>query len=511
MGRASDVDVNRDINQVDQRLPDPGGISRKRRIDYCSQLEGGESGSLPMITMEAAEIPQSGQARQHLKLAKSIRDIQRPKVLACHGNAKKKTLSGKSQRSSDCLRFLVPGLAFLSIILQGALIFRPMTSRPSSGMERGTYNDLAIEGMRPHLNSNVVLPSDAILEGQRNDGHRKLQSIHEEYLSLADKHVHWQNKKLEETIANLENKIMTLKQELLKSKKEREAIELEHKKVIGEVSLPQYHVDTVIGPDSISENITRSFLSSRNESVFPSSMNRLVTEMGTVSRREFYDAFDTGYALDVEKVGNEQVLLLYSSKDEGISNSGHPKKWVEGREGILREMSVNDAKEQCNAVKVVLTDPTPDKNDCIAIMGQWSSYHVQKFEREDKMNSEDWEYVPGRNTAALLPTPQHLEANRRLLLKYLTSYPAAMAKLKPIAELASRGGSVEGKRGPITVLLSNYGQADFLTNYVCSARARDIDLSRVLVFATDHETETLSKSMNLATFYDEEVRIRCFL
>ena len=182
MGRASDVDVNRDINQVDQRLPDPG-ISRKRRIDYCSQLEGGESGSLPMITMEAAEIPQSGQARQHLKLAKFIRDIQRPKVLACHGNAKKKTLSGKSQSSSDCLRLLVPGLAFLSIILQGALIFRPMTSRPSSGMESGTYNDLAIEGMRPHLNSNVVLPGDAILEGQRNDGHRKLQSIHEEYLS----------------------------------------------------------------------------------------------------------------------------------------------------------------------------------------------------------------------------------------------------------------------------------------------------------------------------------------
>jgi len=247
------------------------------------------------------------------------------------------------------------------------------------------------------------------------------------------------------------------------------------------------------------------------DSLFPKSMNKLVTDIAILPRKQFARELDVGYALDKKQEGNEQVLLLYANQTSSSSS--------------LQSFSVRDAKERCKAIKVVLTDPDPKKQECIAIMGQWSSYHVHKFKRkkikkqkkkdaellEDADGAEkgeetendkyEFKYSPARRT--ILPTADQQEANRRILLLYLSSYPAALEKLKPIAELASRGGSNDGKKMPITVLLSNYGQSRFLINYICAARARNIDVSRVLLFATDKETYKLGKSMGLAVFYDE--------
>lgn len=249
------------------------------------------------------------------------------------------------------------------------------------------------------------------------------------------------------------------------------------------------------------------------DTLFPKSMNKLVTDMAIVPRKQFARELDVGYALDKKQEGNEQVLLLYANQTSSSSS--------------LQSFSVRDAKERCKVIKVVLTDPDPKKQECIAIMGQWSSYHVHKFKRkrikkqktkdvdlledadggekdEETINDKyEFKYSPARRT--ILPTADQQEANRRILLLYLSSYPAALEKLKPIAELASRGGSKDGEKMPITVLLSNYGQSRFLINYICAARARNIDVSRVLLFATDKETYKLGEAMGLAVFYDESV------
>lgn len=246
--------------------------------------------------------------------------------------------------------------------------------------------------------------------------------------------------------------------------------------------------------------------------LFPQSMNKLVTDMAIIPRTQFARVFDVGYALDKKQEGNEQVLLLYANQNSSATPS-------------LQSLSVDDATEKCKSIKVVLTDPEPKKQECLAIMGQWSSYHVHHFKRrkkkkkkkdvelleaDDDKNEENvdgdryrWKYAPGRKT--ILPTADQQEANRRILLMYLSSYPEALVKLKPIAELASRGGKKDGEKLPITVLLSNYGQSRFLINYICVARSRNINLSRVLLFATDKETYKLGQSMGLAVFYDQTI------
>ena len=42
-------------------------------------------------------------------------------------------------------------------------------------------------------------------------------------------------------------------------------------------------------------------------------------------------------------------------------------------------------------------------------------------------------------------------------------------------------------------------------NFVCSAKARGLDISSVLLFATDQETKDLAEGLGLAAFYDETV------
>lgn len=259
---------------------------------------------------------------------------------------------------------------------------------------------------------------------------------------------------------------------------------------------------------------------SANQSIFPSSMNKLVTRMAIVSRRQFARVFDTGYALDKKKKGggNEKVLILYANPEgnetasDGTTVQNSPQ---------IEEITVDDVALQCKTVKVVLTDANPKSGECIAIQGQWASNHVHKFkrkkikrtksekEREKELgidSDEDlytFRYSSGRKM--ILPTADQQEANRRILLMYLKYYPDALEKLRPIAELASRGGSMEGDKMPVIILLSNYGQSKFLLNYVCSARARGIDLSRVVLFATDKETQELGEALRLSVFYDEMI------
>ena len=50
------------------------------------------------------------------------------------------------------------------------------------------------------------------------------------------------------------------------------------------------------------------------------------------------------------------------------------------------------------------------------------------------------------------------------------------------------------------------GQSELLMNFVCSATARNLDLSAVLVFATDEETKELAEGLGLTAFFDRTVR-----
>ena len=100
-----------------------------------------------------------------------------------------------------------------------------------------------------------------------------------------------------------------------------------------------------------------------------------------------------------------------------------------------------------------------------------------------------------------VPTPVSVKTYDETLVTYLSSLESVLEELKPIAQQAAK------KDDTIIVMVCNHGQSELLMNFACSSRARGLDLSQVLVFATDMETKELAEGLGLLAFYDKKVRV----
>ena len=221
--------------------------------------------------------------------------------------------------------------------------------------------------------------------------------------------------------------------------------------------------------------------------------------MGRVNRDAFFQAFDVGVPKDKTEKGNEEVVILYNHENSLPDN------------GVSQTLSPEDATEHCHSMKIVFTEPKK-KNECLAIVGQWESYHIYKYMRlppgMDRKVQTDAKY-PLRYVSRLhgekglqqqIPTPVSVKKYDETLVTYLSSLESVLEELKPIAQQAAK------RDDTIIVMVCNYGQSELLMNFACSCRARGLDLSQVLVFATDLETKDLAEGLGLLTFYDKTVR-----
>eukprot|EP00544_Gedaniella_sp_CCMP2646_P008195 CAMPEP_0202493314 /NCGR_PEP_ID=MMETSP1361-20130828/9691_1 /ASSEMBLY_ACC=CAM_ASM_000849 /TAXON_ID=210615 /ORGANISM="Staurosira complex sp., Strain CCMP2646" /LENGTH=548 /DNA_ID=CAMNT_0049123609 /DNA_START=153 /DNA_END=1799 /DNA_ORIENTATION=+ len=235
----------------------------------------------------------------------------------------------------------------------------------------------------------------------------------------------------------------------------------------------------------------------KEKPLIPSPLQRLFSGMARVSRDDFFQQYDTGVPQDETIAGNENVLLLYSNR-----NALPPNHDGTG----IPLLSVENATQHCNTLKIVMTQPDK-QNECLALVGQWESYHVQKFMRLPndgvKGSSSVSESNPLRHVSRLhidtglaqrIPTAPKVRDYNRQLVTYLSSFDAVLKKLMPIAARAAKDNT-------IVVMVCNHGQSELLMNFVCSSRARGLDLSQVLVFATDEETRDLAEGLGLVAFY----------
>jgi len=224
---------------------------------------------------------------------------------------------------------------------------------------------------------------------------------------------------------------------------------------------------------------------------------RKVFHSGTfISRDDFLQTIDFGNPPDPTVTGNEQVLILYQSSDQTAAASQHPQ---------------HSALDPCGTLKLVTVQPDPTPSDtCYAIIGQWENYHVQKFMRlkpeddhhrlyqEPSDAAYDTDKYPLRHVSRL-HSPQgrrmrfldETETARynQLLANYLQQLPETLQRLKPVAEAAAQGGD------SLVIMVCNAGQWELLLNFVCAAQSRNLDLSRVLVFATDSATAEAARSL----------------
>jgi hypothetical protein len=258
---------------------------------------------------------------------------------------------------------------------------------------------------------------------------------------------------------------------------------------------------TVATP-KVERGLERPVVSSKSasRSSLPASLNGFLVDYGTIPRDDFLETFEIGVPLDDTKDGQE-VMIFYTG-GQTLPNKSKDGKYL--------SLSAEEATQNCLTMKVVLQGKyNKDSKQCLAIVPQWESYHVHKFMRLSRNGKSPLDaklplrYVSrSHNTKgeyASSPNAAQTKASHDVLVEYLQNLEGTLGKLKPIAK------SVAGKGKTIVVLVCNLGQAELFHNFVCGARAKGLDLSKLLMFATDKETYALAQKLGIAAYYDEKI------
>ncbi|KAG7367535.1 nucleotide-diphospho-sugar transferase [Nitzschia inconspicua] len=261
-------------------------------------------------------------------------------------------------------------------------------------------------------------------------------------------------------------------------------------------------------------SISAPFFSQESTSlqqIFPKQqVGDLVSGVGLVNRDEFASTFDMGVPLDPSTPGNDHVVIFYSH-DEAVPSRSTKTQ--------TNESGVEFATQNCENLNIILTHASR-KRQCVAFMGQYESFHIQKFMRlppedsddSDKTDKLDMRYplrlvsrgaqTNGRKSQKV-PTIDQTRDHWQALVSYLGSLDTVLDQLRPVAqEVASNNDN-----NAVIVMVCNFGQSELLLNFVCNAHHKGLSdvLSNVLVFATDLETKDLAEGMGLSTFYNIDI------
>ena len=237
----------------------------------------------------------------------------------------------------------------------------------------------------------------------------------------------------------------------------------------------------------------------------PASMRRVADGIARTSKEDFVKLYDFGIPYDRPQADMADVLLLYQTEHALPDKMKDETVWNMGDIPIL---SAADATRNCQQMNVMLTK-LPDSNaQCIAIMANYQSYHIQRWMRLPKSGGGLDANLPLRlvsrgdagngRKSYKAPRSEDLRATFDMLRTYMSSLNDVLTELKPIAERVAKDNT-------IVVMTCNFGQSELLMNFACSAKARGLDLSNVLVFVTDAQTKAIAEGLGLVAFFDETV------
>lgn len=240
----------------------------------------------------------------------------------------------------------------------------------------------------------------------------------------------------------------------------------------------------------------------------PPELSKFVVGATRTSKTDFFDYLNLGVPMDAEHDGDSQVLILHQR------SKSLPTRFREYSEPIPFFESSQESLEHCDLLNVLLIDHSGQRNQCLAIVPQYESYVLQKYMRLENrrlssnaplkmvgrgMKDNGWDEFDS-------PTDRNMKVHMDLLSTYFQALPQSLQELEPILKRIVGGdGGRSSKEKTITVMVSNFGQSELLVNFVCAARSRNLDISSIIVFATDVETKELAEQLGLEAFYDEKV------
>lgn len=234
--------------------------------------------------------------------------------------------------------------------------------------------------------------------------------------------------------------------------------------------------------------------SSAHHHSFPATIANFIVDFATVDRVKLNELLEIGVPFDQTRTGAEDALILYPS--------------AKSRPSVKKpRLTAEEATKNCQTVKMVLTEPI-QRDTCIALMPQWESYTVHKFMRMPKVGGIDPKQplryvsrshnIKGQRTG-VPDYKRNTEPSYKELVEYLGALDATVAELKPILQ------PIATPKKSVIVSVVNYGQALLFENFLCNAKAKGLDTSHILLFATDDKTYKLAKEYGVAVYYNAAI------
>lgn len=217
--------------------------------------------------------------------------------------------------------------------------------------------------------------------------------------------------------------------------------------------------------------------------------------------------------------GKDDVLILYGGKT-ALPNAHNKDATMYVHDSVSEppHFSAQEATANCGGLNVIFTDTHDGLDQCLAIVGNYESYHIQRWLRIDTHRSGSkldlkMPLAPvgrGLQTNGMdkfsAPEDSHMLQNQALLRTYFDQLDETIHVLKPMAQ------SCAGDDNTVIVMVCNTGQSDLLINFVCSAESRgfgDIVREKVLLFATDQGMLDIALGLGMKAFYNEKVSVMC--
>lgn len=98
-----------------------------------------------------------------------------------------------------------------------------------------------------------------------------------------------------------------------------------------------------------------------------------------MKKKEFLELYDYGLPESYDDKGQEDALILYNHKTS--IPDGPQYNSIINDEGIgIPLLDPKEATRKCESMNVIMTN-SGDLNQCIAIVGNYESYHIQRWMR----------------------------------------------------------------------------------------------------------------------------------
>ena len=209
-----------------------------------------------------------------------------------------------------------------------------------------------------------------------------------------------------------------------------------------------------------------------------------------VDAKEFQDTFQMGFPSihkeELQKEGKDILILPNLQSNSTFDN--------------ISLVNMEKITSTCNNIvsihiKEMYKGTQPDRLPCIALIPSSSgSQHLTRWKRNEDIHTFTRVGMKGRFMKS--PNEKVMMQHEQNMLNLLSSLENVQRELRTVLQ------TLKTEKGVI-VLCINKGYIPLFRNFICAAKKIQMDLSSLLIFATDEASHTIAKQLGIVSFYSK--------